>query len=190
MTALLTGALGFVAKLHPPATEPEEDGDEEYIPDLRAYRQTHLDIVEEQDEYDEGDTIVHERVAPEDFINQQSWRLLMRSYVVVAETCSPPGSFRKVQASTGWHPREQKIFRQMLVDAGLAVVDGAGTLAWTSTKGQRRTWLANVTFPPTPPPLQKAPCPTENPSPEVLEHPVPDLEHLENSGTPENTENL
>lgn len=194
MTALMAGVLGFVAKIHP-AREP----DEEYLADPEDYQPTHRDIVMdprrvpdiqdvvdqpgEFEDYDEGggEIVRHYYEQSGDFINQQSWRLLMRSYVAVAETCSPPGSFRKVQASMGWHPREQRIFRDMLIGAGLAVVDAGGTLAWTSTKAQRRTWLANATFPSTPPPVQKAPCPTENPSPEVLEHP-------ENPGTPENTE--
>ena len=188
MTALMAGVLGFVAKIHP-AREPDE-----YLADPEDYQPTHRNVVDDDFPDPPAELVVTDMIAYDDkgpialyeidtgdFINQQSWRLLMRSYVAVAETCSPPGSFRKVQASMGWHPREQRIFRDMLIGAGLAVVDAGGTLAWTSTKAQRRTWLANATFPSTPPPAQKAPCPTENPSPEVLEHP-------ENPGTPENTE--
>lgn len=169
VTALMTGALGLVATIRMPK--------EEYVP-VDDPRQV-PDILDETDEpgtyidYDEGDgeVIRHYHEQPGDFINQQSWRLLMHSYVAVAETCSPPASFRKVKDALGWHQREQKVFRDMLVSAGLAVVDANGVLAWTSTKAQRRMWLSSTPFPVTAPPQQKAPYPTLDPSPEVLEHP-------------------
>ena len=189
VTALMAGALGFVAKINPPANPEPEDlyDDEEYVPDidydLPITDDPEAPSVSEAVIYDEAGPIARVKYNTVEYINQQSWRLLMRSYVAVAEACSPPASFRKVKEALGWHYREQKIFRDMLVGAGLAQVDGAGTLAWTSTKSQRRFWLANADFPVTPPPEQKAPYPTENPSPEVLEHP-------QNLGTPENTEDL
>jgi hypothetical protein len=150
----MTGALGLVATIR----MPKSDDEEEYVP---------ADDPPE-DLYTDEDITQHYHEQPGDFINQQSWRLLMHSYVAVAETCSPPASFRKVKDALGWHQREQKVFRDMLVSAGLAVVDANGVLAWTSTKAQRRMWLSSTPFPVTAPPQQKAPYPTLDPSPEVL----------------------
>lgn len=167
MTAL---ALAAKTATKPPAEEPEDEGDQEYVlqpayPD-RTYRIN--DPLDEPSGLEDEDEEEGYSAEQQDFLNQQAWRLLMRAYVAVAESCSPPASVRKVKEATGWHHREQATFRGMLVTAGLAVVDGGGVLAWTSTKAQRRKWLSDARFPTEPPPLQKAPHPTLDPSPEVI----------------------
>lgn len=150
----MTGMLALATTGRGPASGPpvEEVGEED-LPDPPP-----------EDLEDPAELPQTYELVQDNFINYQAWRMAIRNYIAVAEVCKPVASYRKIQETTGWYYQQQRVFRQLLIDAGLAKQDESG-FYWTSTKLQRRVWTASAPYPASPPPPQKAPYPTLDPSP-------------------------
>lgn len=66
------------------------------------------------------------------------WKTYMRAFLFHAEMCKPPMSFRQMEDRIGISSRQQKYYRNVLIDGGVIRVVQSGGVYWMKSWDERR----------------------------------------------------